>query len=112
MGNAEYMGVLIYTYKELAPTNTHKRKSSKRSSQQKQQAKQIKMAPVTVTYAIPVKGDKVVRSPKYGQTTLRGMPGIKRIFVDDRSNSFFNKNGTELVKVVITARSKSSADAC
>ena len=70
------------------------------------------MAPVTVTYAIPVKGDKVVRSPKHGQTTLRSMPGIKRIFVDERSNSFFNKNGTELVKVVITARTKSSADAC
>ena len=67
---------------------------------------------VAIEYAVPVKADKVVRSRKHGQQTLREMPGIQRIFVDDRSNAFFNGNGIELVKVVITARNKAQADAC
>ena len=67
---------------------------------------------VAIEYAVPVQGDKVVRSRKYGQQTLREMPGIQRIYVDDRSKKFFNSNGIELVKVVITAKKKPQADAC
>ena len=68
--------------------------------------------PFSIEYTVPVKGDKVVRSRKHGQEVLRGMPGIQRIFVDDRSNAFFNPKGVELVKVIITARKKEQADAC
>ena len=67
---------------------------------------------VAIEYAVPVKADKVVRSRKYGQETLRQMAGVQRIFVDDRSKAFFNSNGIELVKVIITAKTKAQADAC
>lgn len=67
---------------------------------------------VAIEYAVPIKADKVVRSRKHGQQKLREMPGIQRIFVDDRANAFFNGNGIELVKVVITAKNKKQADAC
>ena len=67
---------------------------------------------VAIEYAVPVKADKVVRSRKYGQETLRQMQGVQRIFVDDRSKAFFNSNGIELVKVIITAKTKAQADAC
>ena len=63
-------------------------------------------------YAVPVRADKVVRSRKHGQETLRQMSGIRRIYVDDRSKAFFNPKGIELVKIVITANSKAQADAC
>ena len=40
------------------------------------------------------------------------MPGVQRIYVDDRSKAFFNAKGIELVKVVITAKKKEQADSC
>ena len=67
---------------------------------------------VAIEYAVPVSADKVVRSRKHGQEVLRGMPGVQRIFVDDRSKAFFNDKGIELVKVIITAKKKEQADAC
>ena len=67
---------------------------------------------VAIEYAVPVQADKVVRSRKHGQQELLKMPGIQRIFVGERTESFFNANGIELVKVKITAKNKAQADAC
>ena len=66
----------------------------------------------TGTYAIPVSGDKIFRSPRYGQMELRAILGVKKIIVDDRSNSFVNTNGVCLVKVQIIADTKRAADGC
>jgi len=66
----------------------------------------------TQEYAIPVTGDKVFRSPRHGQTILRNMKGVRRIFVDDRKNSFINNRGSELVKVVITTDTEQDFIAC
>lgn len=95
--------------------NTHTSASSSRSTYTQAQAAAEAVSThkmVAIEYAVPVKADKVVRSRKHGQQTLREMPGIQRIFVDDRTNAFFNGNGIELVKVVITANNKAQADAC
>ena len=48
---------------------------------------------ISNTYAIPVDGDKVFRSNKHGQAELKKMPGVQRIFVENRDNSFINQNG-------------------
>lgn len=66
----------------------------------------------TGTYAIPVSGDKIFRSPRHGQQQLRAILGVKKIIVDDRSNTFVNTNGIPLVKVLIIADTKRAADGC
>uniref|UniRef100_A0A6C0J950 Uncharacterized protein n=1 Tax=viral metagenome TaxID=1070528 RepID=A0A6C0J950_9ZZZZ len=67
---------------------------------------------ISNTYAIPVDGDKVFRSNKHGQAELKKMPGVQRIFVENRDNSFINQNGLRMVKVLIVSNSKESSDAC
>tara|TARA_B100000768_G_scaffold176604_1_gene189567 strand:+ start:630 stop:1472 length:843 start_codon:yes stop_codon:yes gene_type:complete len=66
----------------------------------------------TGVYAIPVSGDKIFRSPRYGQQQLRAVLGVKKIIVDDRNYSFVNTNGVDLVRVQIIAETKRAADGC
>ena len=62
-------------------------------------------------YLIPVDGDKVFRSPRHGQSELRAIKGIKRIWVDSRDNAII-KDGIKMVKVTITAYNEAAAKAC
>ena len=62
-------------------------------------------------YLIPVDGDKVFRSPRHGQSELRAIKGIKRIWVDSRDNAII-KDGIKMVKVTITAFNEGAAKAC
>jgi len=66
----------------------------------------------TSKYPIPVEGDKVFRSRKYGQVELINMTGIKRIFVESRDDSFTNEKGVELVWVIITADTEADFISC
>ena len=63
------------------------------------------------TYFIPVAGDKVFRSPRFGQKELRSIRGVRRICVDNRDNAV-KRNGIDMVKVEITANDQASALAC
>ena len=62
-------------------------------------------------FYIPVDGDKVFRSPKYGQRELRAIKGVKRIWVDDRANAI-TKNGIKMVKVTLSCFTEQAANEC
>ena len=62
-------------------------------------------------FYIPMDGDKVFRSPKYGQRELRAIKGVKRIWVDSRDNAI-TQDGIKMVKVTITAYNEGAAKAC
>ena len=62
-------------------------------------------------FYIPMDGDKVFRSPKYGQRELRAIKGVKRIWVDDRANAI-TKNGIKMVKVTLSCFNEDAANEC